>query len=467
MLEKILNNLKSKIEYDCYEINGKIYKNTDLYKYVCNIYHYLINNNPNKENVVVYGSKDIYMIASFLACSFAGITYIPIDKSFPEERKQNIINQVNPIFIIDENIENIMNNNNFEEISEIYLKPEDTYYMIFTSGSTGVPKGVKISYENLNSCLEWLQEIVDAKGKIILNQANFSFDLSVADIYLSLVSKSKHYVLEKSIDQDYQKIFENVIKSKANIMVCTPSFIDLLLLDKSFCETNLSNLEQILFCGEKLSLNTVKKLKERFKNIKITNSYGPTECTFAVTSCNINEESEISIGYPKKNTKIYIVDENLNKLADNEIGEILILGKSVGQGYLNNVPNNGYITFEGERAYLTGDLGYIKDEKIYCLGRKDTQIKLNGYRIELLEIENVLNKLGYVEKAIVTVKKKDESIKRIIAFIKLKESIEEEKIKLDLEKILPKYMIPKIKIIDNIPLNNNGKCDINKLLEEY
>lgn len=467
MLENILNNLKSEIEYECYEINGKVYTNTELYRFVCNIYHYLIKNNPNKENVIVFGHKDIYMIASFLACSFAGITYIPVDESFPEERKQNIIKQVNSIFIIDKNIEKIMYTQDFKDIDKIYLKENDTYYMIFTSGSTGEPKGVKISYENLKSCVNWLQEISGAKNDVILNQANFSFDLSVADIYLSLISKSKHHILTKNLQSDFPKLFENIFSSKATILVCTPSFADFLLIDKSFNEKNIKNLRQILFCGEKLLSNTVKKIKERFKNIKIINSYGPTECTFAISSCVIENEEDISVGYVKPDSKVYIVNENLNKLNDGEIGEILITGKSVGQGYLKDISNSGYIFFEGNNAYLTGDLGYIKNEKIYCMGRKDSQIKLNGYRIELLEIENVLNKFEYIEKAVVGTKKKDGIIKKIIAFVKLKDISKESNIKIDLEKFLPKYMIPTIKIINEIPMNNNGKCDIDKLLEEY
>ena len=105
MLNKILNNLKMYPEDECYEINDKVYKNKDLYKYVCNIYNYLLKNNPNRKSVIVYGHKDIYMIASFLACSFAGMAYIPVDESIPNERRKKIVEQVKPNVILDKKIE--------------------------------------------------------------------------------------------------------------------------------------------------------------------------------------------------------------------------------------------------------------------------------------------------------------------------------------------------------------------------
>ena len=200
------------------------------------------------------------------------------------------------------------------------------------------------------------------------------------------------------------------------------------------------------------------------------NSYGPTECTFAVTSTEIKPNEEISIGKPKQDVCIYVVDENLNELKENEIGEILISGKSVGKGYLNQSLNkNRFIKFKNEKAYCTGDLGYKKDGKFYCIGRKDKQIKYNGYRIELSEIENAFYNIKYIEKVIVTTTKNDEGkINKIIAFVKEKENYEISKqdLKKEISKILPEYMIPRIKIVKTMPINENGKIDERALLEE-
>lgn len=202
ILDDILKVLKKKSSNKAYTINDKSYSYKELYKFVCNIYYFLLKENKEKKPVVVYGHKEIYMKVTFIACSFAGMTYVPIDNSMPKERVEKIIKQINPSLIIGKNVSKekiyeIMNKDNYNEITDIYLKPDDIYYIIFTSGSTGVPKGVKITYKNLNSCINWLKDITKIRKGVVLNQANFSFDLSVADLYLSLISESEHYIVDE------------------------------------------------------------------------------------------------------------------------------------------------------------------------------------------------------------------------------------------------------------------------------
>ena len=479
ILDEILKILKCKSDSKAYTVDGKSYTYQELYKFVCNIYHFLLKENKERKPVIVYGHKEMYMKATFLACSFAGHTYVPIDENIPEERVSQIIKQVNPALIIGKNvskekINEIMNANDYNGINNIYLKPDDIYYIIFTSGSTGIPKGVKVTYRNLNSCVNWLKDITKIKKGVVLNQANFSFDLSVADLYLSLVSQSEHFIInDNTSGLDFNKIFKELKSSDANIMIATPSFLDLLLLDKSFGKKLMPNLQTILFCGEKLLKSTINKLYSRFDDLQIINSYGPTECTFAVTSINIDEKmlncENIPVGVPKKDTEICIVDKNRNILQDGESGEILITGESVAEGYLGNVENNPFIEYNGKKAYLTGDIGHIKNGILYYNGRKDKQIKFKGYRIELTDIENNLQKLNYIDKCVViTNTGKDNKVLNIIAFVTLKENANktELEIKQDLHKRLPEYMCPKIKIIKRFPINRNGKCDEKRLLKE-
>lgn len=270
---------------------------------------------------------------------------------------------------------------------------------------------------------------------------------------------------------DFNKTFEQLNLSQANLLVATPSFVDLLLLDKSFGKELMPNLQTILFCGEKLLKSTINKLYSRFDTLQIINSYGPTECTFAVTSTDISKDMISSenapVGVPKKDVRIYIVDENRNKMQD---GEILITGESVADGYVGDAQNNSFFEYNGKKAYLTGDLGYIKNGMLYYKARKDKQIKFKGYRIELTDIEENLQELDYIDKAVVIRNANDDDkILNIIAFVSLKENVTKTELEIiqDLQKKIPEYMCPKIKIIKDFPLNTNGKCDEKRLLEEF
>ena len=487
VFKEILNVLKLKGNNIAYTINQEKYTYNQLYMFVSNIYNWLLDKNLNKKPVIVYGHKEVYMKASFLACSLAGMPYVPIDESLPRERVESIISQTqseliigdfeynNIYFISKKEINEVMIDDVYTEIEEIYCKSDDICYMIFTSGSTGIPKGVKVTYGNLDSCIKWLKQFACSEENIILNQALFSFDLSVADLYLSLVSNGEHFILDSRVQLDFKLLFENLKSSNATIAVVTPSFIDFLLLDKSFNKDLMPNLKTIIFCGEKLLSSTVKNIYSRFgEEIKIINCYGPTECTFAVTSIEISVEmannNDIPIGKTKKDVDIYIIDEELNKLDDGDIGEILIVGDSVADGYVNIEQNDNFIMYNNKKAYRTGDLGYLKNDVLYYKCRKDKQLKYKGYRIELDDIENNIYKLDYIEKVVIVCKvAEEEKVQKIIAFVKLKEDILKKSLEIreDLTKILPNYMCPVIKIVKEFPLNQNGKCDKKKLLEEY
>lgn len=405
ILEEIKENMKIAKDKICYYEDGKEYTYKTMYKYICNMNEFLKNNNPNKIPIMVYGNKKVYMKVAFLAAAFAGIPYIPIDETMPKKRVDSIIEQTSPKIIIGnykssktENIsineiENIINKEKYKEIEKIEMKEDDIFYIIFTSGSTGEPKGVEITYSNLDSCINWLKKEANLRNDIILNQASFSFDLSVADLYLSLLNSSSQYILKKAMNQNLKEMYHDLQKSNATMAVFTPSFIEMLLIDKSFNEKLMPNLKKIIFCGEKLSNKTVSKLFERFEKLDIINCYGPTECTFAVTSFHIvNKESipeEIPIGYPKDDIRILIQNNKQKEYKEKEIGEIIILGKSVAKGYVKNKTNKSFVEINGEKAYKTGDLGYIKNNVYYYYGRKDSQVKYKGYRIELKDIEKI------------------------------------------------------------------------------
>ena len=193
----------------------------------------------------------------------------------------------------------------------------------------------------------------------------------------------------------------------------------------------------------------------------------------------IEDESALPVGIPMKTSGIKIVDENGKEVRDGEKGEIIIIGKSVSKGYFNNKEKTNesfyYDVFEGRewRAYRTGDMAYYENGKLYYCGRRDFQIKLNGFRIEIEDIENNLRKVKNVKNAVVIPVYKDNKIAYLQGIIQLKEKNELSNIKngmiikKELGEYIPSYMIPRnIKIIDSFPTNINGKIDRKRLMED-
>lgn len=457
----------------------------------------------DKTPIIVYGHKQNEMLCAFLACVKSGHAYIPVDSSLPKERIKSIIESsksklilaIKPIDIefdtaceilnIDE-INSIFKNLDYREPSmDYYVKDEDVYYIIYTSGSTGKPKGVQITKDCLHSFIKWSNNLIDEdKSIVFMNQAPFSFDLSVMDLYLSLYNGGILFSIDKDMTANIKELFQYLCKSNINVWVSTPSFAEMCLADSSFNDSLLKEIHTFLFCGETLTNSCAQRLQERFKNACIYNTYGPTEATVAITSVEINEDivkniSPLPVGYVKEDCKVLIMSGDNKELKDGEKGEIVIVGDSVSIGYYNNeeMTKKAFLKYSlGDalkRAYRTGDEGYIKDGMLYYCGRMDFQIKLNGYRIELEDIENNLRKLDYIKNSVTIPYVKDGKPQYLCAFIVLNEISDEKefkvalKIKNDLKEFLPEYMIPrKIIFKESLPMTSNGKVNRKLLIEE-
>ena len=217
----------------------------------------------------------------------------------------------------------------------------------------------------------------------------------------------------------------------------------------------------MFFCGECLEVETVKKIKNRFKDISIINAYGPTEATCFVSLIEVQENMLNDKLLPVGKIKDSAVEIELNN------DEIVLKGKSVFENYLEFESNNCYKE-KNNNCYKTGDIGYINEGYLYCNGRIDNQIKYMGYRIELGDIENNLLKIDGINEAVVICKNKENSniVKLIIGYIVIDKNINEEYIKKELSNLLPHYMIPKkLVFLEKIPVNENGKYDRKKLTE--
>ncbi len=480
---------------------------SELERYSARIAAYLLDTLGDAQDpVVVYGHKSPWMQAAFMAVNKAGRAYCPVDISVPADRTARIIHAAHPKLILavedlPEEIETdgitILDKGRLQQIAETdgeeralpYLRDEDGMYIIFTSGSTGNPKGVEIAYGALNHFLSWMAELgmpsQEKAGKVFMNQAPYSFDLSVMDSIVALACGGVLRPLTKAEQGDYSALFASLKESSPAIWVSTPSFADLCLADPSFNQELLPDLRLILFCGERLTNTTATKLLDRFPEAKVWNTYGPTESTVAMTQVQVTRkllerDNPLPVGYEKPGSRVYILKADGTLAEEGECGEIVITGDSLAMGYFEQKELTEKAFFQlniGEsqvRAYHTGDEGYMRDGLLYYKGRIDLQIKLHGYRIELGDIENNLMRLPEVEHAVVLPRMKEGKATSLTAFVMpTKEAVgtyhPAEKagsralgsaIKAALEKLLPTYMVPKkIVFVEEIRMTANGKAD--------
>lgn len=416
---------------------------------------------PNDHSkIIVYGHKQSMMLISFLACLINGNPYIPVDDFYPDYRVKLIIKESCAKYIINNESDELFSLTNVLKLDKkddlrISDNLSDTAYIIFTSGSTGIPKGVQVSKKNLYNFIRWINKMIPkSKNMVVYNQASFSFDLSVADIYLSL---SNCYSLCSYDSDDFNYIVKRMIDNNVNLLVITPTFAKGLLTCNEFNSSMFSSLDSIFFCGERLEKATVRKLFNKFNNINIYNAYGPTEATCAVSLIKIDKKylnyDALPVGKISSSAcDINIIDK-----------EIVLSGKSVSKGYLN-ASNDNFINNNGVNTFKTGDIGKIEDGLLYCLGRIDNQIKYKGYRIELEEIEEKINEIKRVDDAACSVRRNDKGdVVAIICYVKGK-NITSLYIKEMLKEKLPCYMIPKfIKVVDDIKVNINNKHDRKEL----
>ncbi|MEG1483679.1 D-alanine--poly(phosphoribitol) ligase subunit DltA [Clostridium sp.] len=502
---KIIEGIKKyantdRIALKCNEENLS-YKDLDKYSEAIAVYLKEIYQEENTP-IVIYGNKENLIMACMIGALKSGRAYVPLDISFPLDRVFEVTKEVKPKVVFNFSEEsnfgdlNVVDEEKLQSIIKDYkdkninksnwVKEDENAYILFTSGSTGKPKGVQISSNNLDSFVEWISPYlnIDGSEKVIMNQAAYSFDLSVTTIYPGLVNGATLFSLSKKVLADYKELFKQFEESDMAIWVSTPSFAGVCVTESSFNSEMLPKLESMIFIGEALPKSLTKELLERFPNTRVINGYGPTEATVGVsvndmTQALIDDEKSLPVGYPMENCKIKIIDEDGNELKETEKGEIVIIGPSVSKGYFNNKEKTDEVFYFDEidgvkhRAYKTGDMGYMLEGNIYYCGRKDFQIKLNGFRIEIEDIESNLRKVDNIKNAIVLPVYKNEKIAYLKGIVELKEdnslgSIKNGMvIKKELGKYIPSYMIPRnIKVIDEFPTNINGKIDRKKLMEE-
>jgi len=426
------------------------------------------------------------MVISLIAILKAGAAYVPLDPEYPKDRIEFMLedsaakilltskkyqkqfqSKASEILIEDALIE--LDNYSPEE-TEVEFSSKELAYVLYTSGSTGKPKGVQIRHYNLvNFLLSMQKEPGMTTADKILAVTTVSFDIAGLELYLPLISGAELILANAETSKDGRLLLDLVKDENISIMQATPYTWRMMM--EAGWENHLPI--KILCGGEALPKDMVDKLTRR--SSQLWNMYGPTETTIWSTLKHIKSNEDISIGKPIANTQVYILDEDLNNLADGSIGEIYIGGDGVAAGYLNRPEltserfiNDIFSAIPGSKLYRTGDLGKLNESgEIQCLGRIDHQVKVRGYRIELEEVEHALAKQEDIKEAVVIAREDTPGDPRLVAYIVLGNNSKD----IDLKKrtsnwhqalmgILPEYMVPDdFVLLTAIPITPNGKTD--------
>jgi len=347
---------------------------------------------------------------------------------------------------------------------------EESMCLVYTSGSTGKPKASQISHRSFhNLCCYWQRAFSIGSHDRFISVANISFDASVLETFLPLVSGATLYLTSKEEVSDPRLLSRAIEVSRCSVMLATVSLWKMLQLHGWRCHQRL-----IAFSGgERLSFDLAKWLFYQ-KNLRLYNAYGPSEASICSSFSHVQQLSpRIPIGRPVMNVQIYILDAYQNPVPVGVIGEIYIGGEGVLKGYWKQEELNQAHFFKNPfhegRFYRSGDFArFLPDGNIDYVGRRDDQVKIRGFRIELGEIECNLRQHPALEDAVVQVVKEEDSRVGVLrAFMVSRDSQlppERQDIRSFLSKRLPNYMVPaQYAFLPSLPRTPNNKLDFKAL----
>jgi amino acid adenylation domain-containing protein len=351
----------------------------------------------------------------------------------------------------------------------------DLAYILYTSGSTGDPKGVMLSHRNALTFIDWCAETFHVRSEDHLsNHAPLHFDLSVFDIYNSILAGASLYMIPEDVALFPASMAGFIRQHCLSVWYSVPSALVYLILHGDLEHHSIKSLRLILFAGEPFPIKYLRQLAEIVPDAELHNLYGPTEtnvCTYYPVDRSILPHIDrLPIGKACSNTEVFAVRDDNNLIAPGETGELYVRGPSVTNGYWGDpektakaVVVNRFQPHFSENVYRTGDLVTLNDQGDYCyIGRRDSMIKSRGYRIELGEIEAALYAHAAVKETAVVAIPDEEIGNRIKAFVCTLQP--RTLTKADLQEHcasrIPKYMVPElIEFRDSLPKTSTGKVD--------
>lgn len=486
-VKQLQTSIKLHSKKNAFFINNAAYTYEQFEQSILAIRNTIRKQIPKEEYLVgLVTNDDLETYAGIIALWFEGKGYLPLNPDLPFDRNKHILESTSTKYILDslslkefaatyQVVNTKKRYNKITKLEQLNNVADSLCYILFTSGTTGNPKGVPISYGNLDAFVNAANAETDFELRSndkCLQMFEVTFDFSVVSFLLPLLAGACVYTIPRNAIK-YFYVFKLIKEQELTVLSLVPSMIN--YLRPYFSEILAPKVRFCSFGGGALYSDITKEWSKCIPNAKILNYYGPTECTIysSVKLFNDQDDSDfnngiVSIGKPRENTRYLIVDKNHKKVSLNTEGELCISSPQVTPGYWKNENKNSESFFEiveqekVVRFYKTGDL-CKKDHsnEYHYLGRVDFQVKIRGFRIELAEVEfyakkyapqkvnivalDVLNKLNNAELALAIESAEEFEIDEMLTHMKNK---------------MPDYMIPRhIKFVREFPLNTNGKID--------
>jgi amino acid adenylation domain-containing protein len=487
--------------------------------------HYLRSTHSVRPDTLVglFLERSPQAVIGILGILKAGAGYVPLEPGYPQERldymladshpavlltqdsvAERVASSIIPRLRLDVDIDVLRRYSSDNPSRQaVGLETRHLAYVMYTSGSSGRPKGAMNEHAGVVNRLLWAQQAYGiGRGERILQKTSLSFDVSVWEVLLPLLSGGRVVVARAGGHMDPQYLVDLLEREQVTMVHFVPSMLQVFLEHVEHVEQGRRRVEhggnevekerwwrylrRVLCSGEALPYGVQQQFRTSLPGVELHNLYGPTEAAIDVTAWRCEEEAHggvVPIGRPIANTQIYILDEQGELVGMGVTGEIYIGGAGVGRGYWERAEmtaerfvSEPFSGAEGGRMYRSGDVGrWLEDGTIEYLGRLDDQVKIRGFRIELGEIQKRLEQLEEVNKAIVITHPRGSSEQYIIAYVErtfkagshteLSNELWANGLRKALRAFLPDFMVPTIIVLDRLPLNPNGKVDIRRLKE--
>lgn len=428
------------------------------------------------DKVGVWFPRSLELHVAILGITKAGATYVPLDIDMPKDRVETVLADVEASACITKNkldlavkeIDVIPYQEDTQSIQELTITNDQYAYILYTSGSTGKPKGIPISQKKICHLIRSENHVIGIQSTDKVYQGfSVSFDMWCEETWISYFAGATIYVADNATAKAIDELSDFLKKNEITVLHAVPSLLAIM-------DNDIPSL-RIVNAGGEACTNVVVSKWANGKRV-FYNSYGPTETTVTSSMIALTPADKITIGYPLPNYNYAIVDAQFNLLPFGELGQLIITGEGVGNGYIHLpeltaskfIPNPfAKDILPGETIYLTGDEAIIHtDTTVEFHGRIDDQIKIRGYRIELGEIENQLMSIDGISTAAVCVKKDAYNQDQLVAYVLLHKDIvfQEEEIREALQKVLAPYMMPQVILhLEEMPRLPSGKINCKQL----